>query len=77
MPEQRGRRRIVRRWVDSRGSGSVGWFAWRNCAAVEAARLSAGERGIAMRRLLVAAALAYGVSTSRDHSFPFRVLLLQ
>lgn len=42
-------------------SGSVGWFAWRDCAAVEAARLSAGERGIAMRRRLpVAAALAHG-----------------
>lgn len=37
-------------------SGSVGWFAWRDCAAVEAARLSVGERGIAMRRLSVAAA---------------------
>lgn len=48
---------LVRWWVDG---GSVGWFAWRNCAAVEAARLSARERSIAMRRLLIAAALAYG-----------------
>lgn len=41
-------------------SGSVGWFAWRDCAAVEVARFSVGERGIAMRRFSVAAALAYG-----------------
>lgn len=41
-------------------SGSVGWFAWRDCAAVEAARFSVGERGIAMRRFSVAAALAHG-----------------
>lgn len=53
---------IVRWWVDSRGSGSVGWFAWRNCAAVEAARFSARERGVAMRRLQPAAALANGFS---------------
>lgn len=51
---------IVRRWVDSRGSGSVGWFAWRNCAAVEDARLSTGERSIAMCQLLGAVALAHG-----------------
>lgn len=41
-------------------SGSVGWFAWRDCAAVEAARFSVGERGIAMRRFSIAAALAHG-----------------
>lgn len=41
-------------------SGSVGWFAWRDCAAVEAARFSVGERGIAMRRISVAAALVHG-----------------
>lgn len=47
-------------------SGSVGWFAWRDCAAVEAARLSAGERGIAMCRLPVAAALAHGFHRRSD-----------
>lgn len=53
----------VTRWrgvrVAVEDSGSV-WFAWRDCAAVEAARFSVGERGIAMRRFSVAAALAHG-----------------
>lgn len=49
------------RWrVAVEDSGSVGWFAWRDCAAVEAARFSVGERGIAMRRFSVAAALMHG-----------------
>lgn len=51
-------------------SGSVGWFAWRDCAAVEAARLSAGERGIAMRRFSVAAALAHGFLRRSDTCLP-------
>lgn len=52
-------------------SGSVGWFAWRDCAAVEAARFSVGERGIAMRRFPVAAALAHG-SLCRSNFFLVR-----
>lgn len=52
-------------------SGSVGWFAWRDCAAVEAARFSVGERGIAMRRFSVAAALAHGF-LRRSNAFLIR-----
>lgn len=63
------------RWREVRvaveDSGSVGWFAWRDCAAVEAARFSVGERGIAMRRFSVAAALAHGF-LRRSDSFLIR-----
>lgn len=64
---------VAGEWVVVEDSGSVGWFAWRDCAAVEAARLSAGERGIAMRRLRrfsVAAALAHGFLRRSDTSLP-------
>jgi len=55
---------VTGEWVED--SGSVGWFAWRDCAAVEAARFSAGERGVAMRRFSVAAALAHGFLNRSD-----------
>jgi len=59
---------VASEWVAVEDSGSVGRFAWRDCAAVEAARLSAGERGVAMRRFSVAAALAHGFLSRSDTS---------